>query len=428
MATIDLKAKRTELATLINTAKTQYAEMQQKGDAVTQEDRNKLDALVADGQKKRQELDTLETLAAMDEQANAPAPGEGQKAVQRADEPAEPLQARRSFKSWGRQVVESPQFKMNDGREMHPVPLRSNLQELKVVTNLFTTTQSISEPVLYDMDRQLGVLDIARQQPPSVIDLVNKVRTSAGAIEYVGMTARQNLAAVVPESSAGAGGSKPQGDLTFTLYTATVKTIAEWIAASRQILSDAPRLQDTINGELIYQVMRILEDQILNGDGTGNNFTGIYNWSGIQTRTMSLTAPVGRAQTTSDTKLDTLRRAVTDIWLAFYMPTGIVISPADGEALELAKSSQGAYLKEYDSVTGRLWRVPAVETPATAAGKALVGNFLMGATLWDREEANVRISENVASDFIQNMVRLLGEVRAAFAVVRPQAFEVVNLI
>lgn len=417
---MDLKSKRSAVQTLVTQAKTLYGDIEAKGDAATQEDRDRLIRLIDDGKVQRAELERLEELDKLDRELNPAAD---------AAKTAAPAPERKGgYLTPGQRVIEHPHFKSNNGREMAAVPIRATIGELKAVVNLFTTTQSIAEPVLYDMQRELGVLDIARQQKPSVIDLVNRVRTTAGAIEYVIMSARQNLAAVVPESTAGAGSNKPQGDLTFALQTATVKTIAEWIAASRQILSDAPRLQDTINGELIYQVLRVLEDEILNGDGTGNHFTGILATSGIGLRTMSLTVPVGRGQTTSDTKLDTLRRAATDIMLAFYEPTGLVLNPGDGEALELAKDSQGRYLKEYDSVTGRLWRVPVVETPAIAAGTALVGNFKIGATLWDREEAAVRVSENVASDFIQNMVRLLAEVRAAFGVVRPLAFEKVTLI
>ena len=413
---IDLKSKRTEVQTLVNQAKTLYADLEAQGDKAKAEDRVRLNNLIEAGTKARAELDNLEKLAKLDGEFNAPAAE-----AKALETPLRPT----GFKTWGQIVTESNQFKGNNGRQMSDVIVPGGV---KAVVNLFNTTQSISEPVMYDSDRQLGVVDVARQQPFSVIDLLNVVRTNAGAVEYAAMTARQNMSAVVPESSSGSGGLKPQSDLTFALYTATVKTIATWVAASRQILSDAPQLQDTINGELVYMIRRTLEDQVLNGDGTGNNFTGILNWSGIGARVMSASAPTGRGQLTTDTKIDTLRRALTDIRLAFYEANGIVLNPADGEALELAKDSQGRYLEIYDPVAFRIWRTRVVETPAIAASTALVGNFTLGATLFDREEANVRVSENVSDDFIRNMVRILAELRAAFAVIRPLAFEKITLI
>jgi HK97 family phage major capsid protein len=408
---IDLKSKRTEVQTLVNQAKTLYADLEAQGDKASAEDRVKLNNLIDAGTKARAELDGLEKLAALDGEFNTPA------AEAKAQEtPARPMPR----KTWGQLVTESKQFRENDGRNVAPVDVPGGV---KTVINLGTTFQSISEPVLYDMDRQPGVIDIARQQPPSVLDLINVVRTTLGAVEYVSLTARQNMADVVAEA-----GAKPQSDMSFALNTASVKTIAHWVGAARQILADAPQLQDTINGELLYGLRRKLEDSVLNGSGSGNQFTGILNWSGIATRVMDGTTPVGRGQTTTDTKIDTIRRAITDIRLAFYQANGVVLNPADGEALELAKDSQGRYLNIYDPVAFRIWRVAVIETPAITALTGLVGDFTLGATLWDREQANVRVSENVSDDFIKNMVRILAELRAAFAVVRPLCFEKITFI
>jgi HK97 family phage major capsid protein len=407
---IDLKSKRTAIQTLANQAKTLHADLEAQGDKASAEDRVKLNNMIETGIKLRADLDQLEKLAALDDEFNAPA----------AEAKAQKTPAAPSRKSWGRTVIESKEFKGNDGRTMPSVDVPGGV---KTVINLGTTTQSIAEPVLYDMDRQPGVIDIARQQPQSVLDLINVVRTNQGSIEYVKLTARQNMAATVAEAA-----TKPQSDLTFALDTATVRTLAHWVGASRQILADAPQLQDVVNGELLYGLRLLLENQVIAGGGTGQDFTGILNWSGIATRVMHATTPVGRGQTTTDTRIDTIRRAITDIRLAFYNANGVVLNPADGEALELAKDSQGRYLNIYDPVAFRIWRVRVIETPIITALTGLVGDFSLGATLWDREQANIRVSENVASDFIQNMVRILAEMRAAFAVVRPLCFEKITFI
>ncbi|MEX0755300.1 MAG: phage major capsid protein [Actinomycetota bacterium] len=66
-----------------------------------------------------------------------------------------------------------------------------------------------------------------------------------------------------------------------------------------------------------------------------------------------------------------------------------------------------------------------VETDAMPAGSALVGDFTR-AILWEREAVNIAVG-TVMDDFIRNIVRVLGEMRAAFAVVRPTAFSLVDL-
>lgn len=238
-------------------------------------------------------------------------------------------------------------------------------------------------------------------------------------------------AAVVPEYSGGVYGLKPSGDLSFSLAIALVKTIAEWIPVSRQILDDAPRIQDIIDNELSYQVKLLLEDQILGGDGTGNNFLGILNTTGIQTRVMSTSAPSGRGQgnTTAiaNTILDTIRRGITDLRLAFYQPDAVVVNPADGESMEIIKDSQGRYVQMYDPIAMRVWRVPVVETAAMPAFTGVVGNFSMGATIWDRMQSQILVGQ--PNDFfLRNAFAVLAELRAAFAVTRPLAFEKMTFI
>ena len=70
----------------------------------------------------------------------------------------------------------------------------------------------------------------------------------------------------------------------FVCRTALVKTIAEWVPATKRALADVAALEGLINDELRADVAEAEEGQILSGDGTGENFTGITAWSGIQTQ------------------------------------------------------------------------------------------------------------------------------------------------
>lgn len=417
-----LKLLRTEVQTMANQAKTMYTELEAKGDARTGEDVAKLDALINEGEKKRTEMERLEKMVKMDELSITANFGDGESGQQVKDTGP----AAFAYKSIGSRVIESKEFKERGANQDLPRTLIGPMVG-NIKAGIYSTTQTVATGILADNQYQPDVIDIARQRPLTILDLINISPTSTAAIEYVLMASRTNAAAVVPEYSAGAYGLKPQGDLTFDLKVAVVKTIATWIAASRQILDDAPRLRAMIDSELMYMVAVVLEDQVLTGDGTSNNFLGILNTSGIQTRVMSATAPTGRGQTTADTKLDTLRRSITDIRLAFYQPDGTVISPQDGEALELAKDSQGRYLMIYDPVMMRLWRVPCVESFAMPAGTAVTGAWKLGATLWDRQQAEV-FTGQPNDFFLRNAFAILAELRAAFAVVRPQAFEKVTLI
>ena len=266
---------------------------------------------------------------------------------------------------------------------------------------------------------------IPPQRTKRVRDLFPVRTTSAAIIEYFRMTGFTNNAATVAERGTEGGnpvfGAKPQSTMTFEGVQAPVRTIAHWEAAHRNVLADEPQLRSIIDNELMYG-LRLQEDaQILSGDGTGENLTGVLNTSGIQTYNWG----DGALTPVPDTKADAIRRAATLSFLAYYEPTGVVLHPNDWEDIELTKDSNGQYLVAVSVALGgepRVWRMPVVETPAITEGTALVGAFGTGAQLYDREQANIRISEQHSDFFVRNAIVVLAEQRLALAVKRPEAF------
>ena len=257
-----------------------------------------------------------------------------------------------------------------------------------------------------------------------VRDLFPGQQTSAAVIEFFRVTGFTNNASVVPERDAAQTsgfGAKPQSSLTFAGTQASVRTIAHWEAAHRSVLADEPALSGLIENELLYGLRLTEDDQILNGTGANQDLLGIRNVNGIQTYSWS----AGETSPVADNKADAVRRAMTLAMLAYYEPTGVVLHDSDWEDMELLKATDGTYLLAVSIAVGgekRVWRAPVVTTPAIDAGTALVGAFGLGATLYDREEANVRVSEHHANFFVENAVAVLAEERLALATKRPEAF------
>jgi HK97 family phage major capsid protein len=258
-----------------------------------------------------------------------------------------------------------------------------------------------------------------------VRDLFPVAQTNANLIDFFRVlgfgTDRLDLsssASMVPDRSAGAFGLKPQSNLTFESAQAPVRTIAHYELAHRNVLQDEPQLQSTINNELLYGLRLVEDNQILNGTGTGEDLLGILNTPGIQTFDTS-------DGESDDAKQDTIRRAATKAIQAYFDPTGVVLHPYDWEDIELDKGSDGHYRVAMNVTVGadsRLWRMPVVDSPAIAEGTALVGAFGLGAQLYDRMQANIRIAEQHADLFVRNAVAILAEERLALAVKRPESF------
>lgn len=344
----------------------------------------------------------------------------------------------REIKSIGEMFTDSTEFKaLNGGRNganmVSPWQIKASLtgyQVKDVFTGLPTTSVAAS-----NLDRFGGTQRDPMVLPPvrtkRVRDLFPVRRTTAAVIEYfrqLGFTTLQaghgvNSASTIAERNAGntAFGLKPQSSFAFVGEQAPVRTLAHWEAAHRNVLADEPQLRSIIDNELMYG-LRLLEDQqILNGDGIGENLLGVLQTPNIQTYAWSS----GASAPVADTKADALRRAATLSFLAYYEPSGIVMHPNDWEDIELTKDENGQYLLAVSIAQGgmpRVWRMPIVDTPAMTEGDALVGAFGTAAQLYDREEASIRISENHQDFFIRNAIVILAEQRLALAVKRPEAF------
>jgi HK97 family phage major capsid protein len=75
-----------------------------------------------------------------------------------------------------------------------------------------------------------------------------------------------------------------------------------------------------------------------------------------------------------------------------------------------------------------LWGKPVVLTTALTAGTGLVGGFQRGARLWLNSGVDVYVSDSHKDWFQRNVLALLAEIRAAFGVLRPDAFATVTAI
>lgn len=259
------------------------------------------------------------------------------------------------------------------------------------------------------------------QRTRRVRDLFPSRTTNAAIIEYFRQTGFTNAASTVGERNGNAFGLKPQSSMSFKGEQAPVRTIAHWEAAHRNVLADEPQLRALIDNELLYG-LRLEEDkQILLGSGTGDDLLGILETPDIQEYAWS----DGAITPQPDNKADAIRRAATLAFLANYEPTGIVVHPNDWEDMELTKDTNGQYLLAVSIQNGadaRIWRMPVIDTPAIPEGTALVGAFGLGAQLFDRESASIRVAEQHADFFVRNGIVVLAEERLALAVKRPESF------
>ncbi|MFF9568494.1 phage major capsid protein [Streptomyces sp. NPDC014685] len=340
-------------------------------------------------------------------------------------------------KSIGQQFVESAEYtglmaQAPNGNFGAKQRVQSGLAGFKA---LVTGASPTSAGAFVEPD-QLGLQVGAEafQRPLRLRQLVTQGTTGSDSVEYVRMTSYTNNAAPVAEATSSAGptapgtagalvpavggGYKPESALAAVKVTAPVRTIAHWMPITKRAISDAAQVVTLIDAFLRYGLEEELEDQMVTGDGTGENFEGIANVSGVQ------------AQPFDTDVFTTLRKAKTKVrTIGRSVPNGVLLNPADLEGLDLLQDNEGRYYFGGPAGVGSaqtVWNMPIVETEAVPAGTAYVGDFRK-AILWDREQATIQMTDSHLDFFVRNLVVILAEMRAAFGVLQPSAFVEVDL-
>lgn len=330
------------------------------------------------------------------------------------------------IKSIGQSVLDDPEFKAwrekaaeRSSASRVPIGASPSVNVQGGMKTLLTGGSATSAGALI-YPQFLGLQDMGTwMRPLTIRDLITNGETSGDVIEYVRFTGVTNNAAPVAEATAtsGSSGAKPESAMAMEAVTTNVKTIAHWIPATRQALSDAGQLRTLIDQFLRYGLDEELEDQILNGDGTGQNFTGIHNVSGIQ------------SQAWDTNVLTTTRKARTKVRVTGRAtPTAYVMNPTDWETIDLLQDNEARYYFGGPSVLGnpRLWGLPVVESEAQGVGESMVADWRM-AVVWDRMLAQILVSDSHADFFVRNLIAILAELRAAFGVFRPAAFVEIDM-
>jgi HK97 family phage major capsid protein len=289
-----------------------------------------------------------------------------------------------------------------------------------------------------DLGLRVGLAPFER--PLTLRSLVTNGSTTSDSIEYVRVTGITNNAAPVPEatttgplgdgtggtSTLVTGGYKPESGLAVQRVSTPVRTIAHWIPVTKRALSDAAQMVTLIDSFLEYGLEEELEDQMIAGDGTGENFEGLANVSGVQTQDF-VADPSGRPAGFG--LLLAMRRAKTKVRLAGARANGYVINPADLEKLDEIATGQDVFYFGGPSGandTRPLWGLPVIESEAVPAGTAYCGDFTR-AILWDRQQSTITTTDSHSDFFVRNLVAILAEMRAAFGVIQPNAFVEIDL-
>ena len=232
--------------------------------------------------------------------------------------------------------------------------------------------------------------------------------TTSNSIEYVREEAYSDATDVTTE-----GLEYKQSDFDLKLATATVRKITSYVIVSEEMLEDVEALNSYINARLSSKLKLKENYQLLYGDGTGINLSGLVKNS---------TAYVDELADSKITRLDVLVSAMKQVRTSEYRPTFALINPTDALQIKLAKNDNGDYIHPYIFMPQpiSLDGVPVYESSMITSGDFLVGGR-EAAQLFDRRQMTLELTNVNEDNFVKGMVTVRISERLTVAVYRPKA-------
>lgn len=243
----------------------------------------------------------------------------------------------------------------------------------------------------------------------SLLDFLPSQRVTSNSFEFNRLVGYSNAAGY----QANEGALKPEGSVPTDLIQVSIATIAHWVAASEQVLADAPALRQQVDSLLRYGVRAKLESELIVGDGNTGHIAGL-------TDSGNFTAYSGAAS--GDTLADAVAKAEATMIAAGWTPGLVVVHPntwrdARGER----EADGGAYLAGSwrDPAPPNVWGIPLITNPAVTEGNMLILDPSQVMVL-NRQDVTVDLGR-INDQFVRNVVSIRAELRAALAVFSPGA-------
>jgi HK97 family phage major capsid protein len=262
-------------------------------------------------------------------------------------------------------------------------------------------------------------------QTPNVADLFPQTTINQPAVPFMRETVVDTGAAETAE-----GELAPEASIEFVEDSAPVRKIAVMLPVTEEILEDEQLVRGHVNGRLPQFVQMREDNQLLLGDGTGQNLEGLLHLSGVgENESYHI------ASSTAQEKLETIFSAAMRISEGFLTPDGVLTNLGVWEELRLAKDDVGQYLiaPATDAGAPRVWGLRVVtnqSVPAEApnAFPIVVGAFAQSSQIWRRRNVTLAVSDSHEDNFGRGILVIKATSRLAVTHYRAAGYELIKAL
>lgn len=215
----------------------------------------------------------------------------------------------------------------------------------------------------------------------------------------------------LPIAPTAEGALKPQFGLALQETSVRAQWIAGFMKMSVNLLNDVEGMTTFLQSRLPEKLLRVEDEQILDGNGVGSNLLGIQSTGNF---TAAAAALVNRAET--------LVNAIAQLENLDREANGILLNPSDWYTLWMYKgTTSGDYTLPVNLVEKQgsqmfIAGVPVFRSTAQRALDFLVGDWNMGANFITREPARVEFFREDGTNVQTNQVTVRIEERVALPV------------
>lgn len=247
------------------------------------------------------------------------------------------------------------------------------------------------------------------QRPLVVADLFSTGAITGTILQYPVFDELEGNAKMVEET-----GAAPQVHWKDPTWKQDkIGKVASFFGISEDMMDDLSWVIGEINDSAQYDLKLQEETQLLSGNGSENNLTGLFNRE-IQTMNKDELSDADR-----------LSKAALQITTTTnFQADAYVMNPLDFWKLTIAKDANGNYLNLTDGA--KLWNIPTVATAAITEGTALVGAF-KSAKVLRKGGLVVKMTDSDTDDFLHFKQKCRVSERLGLQVKYPKAFVKVTL-
>lgn len=257
-------------------------------------------------------------------------------------------------------------------------------------------------------------------RPTPVLARIPQMPTTSPSVVYMEQTT------LTAPSSMGIseGAVYTEAAIAYTERTSPVVKRGVFLPVTDEQMADVPGIRMLIDNDLVGMMMRDVENQIFNGNGTAPNLSGILNNSNINTVAKDSDQATFSALLEGIKSCRVTGRATPDL---------IVLNLTDWFEMAATQLATGQYMtgSMHEGIFERLWGLNIVMSDALAEGTGLVGAFSEHCYIRDRQDIDIktgpRLAVNAAGSGTEytiptGQMNIFGDIRLTFVVRRGAAF------